>query len=167
MVLSVSAPRRQKNRISEATFEGKLAKALKARGLYSWHTSDQFKPGVPDRYVVGGNWIEIKAIPYTGKRAITPVRFFAPCQKNELDRLHERGDRAWACILFQPEQGEATVLLCPWIVLRDKGQMTRTEIEDASIACGSAAALQYVVDTRFNTNDDRYSNYHTEGFHPC
>jgi len=166
MVLSVKAPRRQKNRISEATFEGKFGKGLKVRGLYSWHTSDQFKPGVPDRYVVGGNWIEFKAIPYTGKRAITPERFLSPAQKNELTRLHESGDRAWVCILFQPEQGEATVMLCPWVVLRDKGQMTRAEIEDASLACGTAAALQWVIDTRFNLNDERYSVYHDWAFHP-
>ncbi len=162
MPLSVKAPRRQKNRISEATFEGKFAKILKTGGLYSWHTSDQFKPGVPDRYVVGGNWIEFKAIPFTGKRAMTPVRFFSPAQKNELTRLHDNGDRAWVCILFQPEQGEATVMLCPWVVLRDKGQMTPVEIDNACMP----GALQWVVESRFNMDLDRYSRYHTFGFHP-
>ncbi len=166
MVLSVSAPRRQKNRISEAVFEGKFSKCLKAIGLYNWHTSDQFKPGVPDRYVVGGNWIEFKAIPYTGKRAMTPERFFSPAQKNELTRLHERGDRAWVCILFQPERGDATVLLCPWVVLRDQGQMTRAEIESASMPCGSTEALTWLIEKRFNMKAERFSSYHVWGFHP-
>lgn len=166
MVLSVKTPRRQKNCISEAVFEGKFAKCLTAIGLYNYHTADQFKPGVPDRYVVGGNWIEFKAIPYSGNRAITPERFFDPVQKNELTRLHDGGDRAWVCILFQPEHGEATVLLCPWVALRDKGKMTQYDIDEATVACDATDRLKWLVGTRFNMNDNRYSIYHTWGFYP-
>lgn len=165
MVLTVKAPRRSKSRISEATFEGKFAKSLKRLGLYNWHTADNFKPGVPDRYVVGGNWIEFKAIPYVGTRQITPTRFFKPAQQNELTRLHEAGDRAWVCILFQPEQGDARVLLCPWVVLRDFGPMKPDEIEELALPCSTADSLDWLIGKRFSrelAGDDRYSRYELE-----
>lgn len=45
---------------SEARLESRLASELTQAGLLTWHNDPQYMPGIPDRYVGGGNWIELK-----------------------------------------------------------------------------------------------------------
>ena len=161
MQLRVSNRKRQPSRSTEAAFEKKFAAALMRRGIFSWHTAEKFISGIPDRYVVHGNWIEFKAIPYTGRRRLTPQRFFSPSQKLWLNKLDQVGDRAWACILFQPENGEPRVLLCPWPALVRHGPMTPLEIEAHTYLGRTEAGMDYLVGERFSKDDgwDRWSNY--------
>lgn len=80
---------------SETWLEKKLAAGLTARGLLNFHMSDPTKPGIPDRYVVGGNWIEVKQ----GK-TFADLRSGFDRQRTFLDKL-EHGDNTFVCALWQ------------------------------------------------------------------
>jgi len=147
-----------RSRSTEAAFEKRFAKALTRLGLLSYHTSEKFISGIPDRYVVGGNWIEFKAIPYTGKRQITPVRFFSASQKLWMNRLGEAGDRVWVCILFQPENGNPLAILCPWVALNDFGPMSPKQISEFGTPVYKDIDLYNFVSQRFGLNQDRFSD---------
>lgn len=162
MRLEVRRTKSQPSRSTEAAFEKKFAAALLRRGIFSWHTAEKFISGIPDRYVVKGNWIEFKAIPYTGTRRITPQRFFKPGQRLWLNRLHEQGDRTFACILFQPENGQPRVVLCPWVVLAAHGPMTPKEIEQHGSILNNAEAFDFFIQQRFDPRAQYISDYRME-----
>jgi hypothetical protein len=144
---------------TEAAFEEKLAAALMRRGIFSYHTSEKFISGIPDRCVVKGNWIEVKAIPYTGKRLITPVRFFSPTQRLWLRRFHDAGDRTFASVLFQPENGEPRVIMCPWMAFLEHGSMKPSFIEEHGSIVNNRDAMDHFVGTRFDRSLPGWSDY--------
>ena len=144
---------------TEAAFEKKFAAALLRAGIKSHHTAEKFVQGMPDRYVMGGNWVEIKQIAYTGTRKITPSRLFSPAQRLWLDDLHGGGDRAWALVLFQGHGGDPQVILCPWMVLRVAGQMDPVQIAEVSYVCKTMADFDNLIEGRFGTEFNRFSNY--------
>lgn len=158
-MLRVSSKKSPARLSTEAAFEKKFAAALWRAGLKSHHTAEKFIQGMPDRYVMGGNWVEIKQIPYTGTRKITPSRFFSPAQRLWLDGLHAGGDRTWALVLFQGDGGDPHVILCPWVVLRDAGQMSPAQIEEVSYSCSTKADMDDMVIFRFDREIERFSNY--------
>lgn len=159
MRLEVKKTKSKPKRITEAKFEGKFASALTRASIFSWHTSEKFIAGIPDRYVVRGNWLEFKVIPYTGKRQITPQRFFSAEQKLWMNKLARGGDRVFACILFQPENDRARVLLCPWDVLKDHGPMKPSEIERCTYIVITEEEFDMLVSLRFSRQYTGYSNY--------
>jgi len=159
MKLEVSKKRKPVPRSTEAAFEKRVAKVLEGVGLMSYHTAERFYKGIPDRYVAGGNWIEFKAVPYSGTRRITPTRFFKPEQKLWLTRFHNAGDRVFVCILFQPENGEPRVLLCPWALLEGEGSMSTERVDRYSMICSTTDDLKKFVALRFGHEHDRFSNY--------
>lgn len=89
--------------IAEKQFEKNFAASLARVGLYSWHVSERNFKGIPDRYIVGGNWCELKAIHF--ERPFTPLREFRPEQPPKLNRFDRAGDRTWVAILFMSSEG--------------------------------------------------------------
>jgi hypothetical protein len=87
-------------------------------GIFSWHCSDRHYLGVPDRYIVGGNWMEFKVLPFSGKRLFTPGRDIDPAQIGRLDRFVAAGDRSWIAILMQQPQGGSFAYLSPWPIFK-------------------------------------------------
>lgn len=129
MKLQVRKTGRRKKPITEAKFEANVAKTLEAAGRTTWHTAEKFISGIPDRYVCSGIWIEFKVIPFSGRRNITPQRYFSAAQKLWMNKLERAGDRVFGCIQFQPENGEPIILIMEWHTLRDYGPMTIKDIE--------------------------------------
>lgn len=109
----------------ESTFEKRIADILGELGVWSYHTADKFLSGVPDRYCAGGNWIEFKVLPCSGRVAVNPLAKFENEQKLFLSKLHEQGDRAWAAVLFQPKSGSHYAVVMPWHFWLSHGKWTQ------------------------------------------
>lgn len=77
---------------NENALEKRVAAALRSLGLYSHHNDATTYPGIPDRYVVGGQWIEFKR-EATTKATIKSL----DRQRKWLDALHQAGDKPWVC----------------------------------------------------------------------
>lgn len=112
--LSVNKESRKASKSTEGRQEKRVAQILSDFGLFSYHTADRFTPGVPDRYMVGGTWIEFKILACRGNRPIFLTRGFTPAQKNWLKNLHDKGDFTFGCIFVYPEVGDPRMILRPW-----------------------------------------------------
>ena len=129
MLLEVrKTKKKQTIHTEEAAWERKFMKQATRAGILSYHTTDSVKTGIPDRYVVGGRWIEFKIILFAGTRKLDPLVHFSPAQKNWMDNLVGAGDECWANILFQTSDGEERFFMMPWEMLRDWGKMTPENI---------------------------------------
>lgn len=147
--LTVRANVRDRKGSIESRFERRVADALKKLGLFSYHVAERWYAGIPDRYVVGGNWIEFKVIPCSGTRAVNPIRLFKPAQRNFLDKFAASGDRTWACVMFQPEKGEPHMVLLPWHTLREHGPWTMDEVKSEGVYGGDRIAFEAYIAKRF------------------
>lgn len=118
-MLTVKTTGRARSGSTEANLEKSFVKYLKR---FSYHTSDRYTPGVPDRYISGGIWVEFKILKYSGKR---PVNLMTVMRKNQvifLDKLSKIDD-CYICIQFQPENSEPTTALINWLVFRNTGKV--------------------------------------------
>jgi hypothetical protein len=78
---------------NEAHLEKVAATKLVGLGVMSFHNDPGTYPGIPDRYIAGGNWIEFKraATIQAANRSIDRQRAF-------INRLVRAGDRVWVCV---------------------------------------------------------------------
>lgn len=106
-VLRVSSFEKKERKVREGAFEDTFAKALLAAGYPSEHMNMR-DAGWPDRYVVGGIWIELKVIDVLGIRTELEKE-----QKIRLNLLHQMGDRTFYCAKF-----EHSIILKPWPLIR-------------------------------------------------
>jgi len=157
--LTVRATVRSRKGSTEATFEKRVADVLKKLGLFSYHVAERWYAGIPDRYVVGGNWIEFKVIPCSGTRAVNPYRLFKPGQRNFLDKFAKSGDRTWACVMFQPEAGEPYMILLPWHEFREHGKWTMDQVQQEGVYGGDRKAFEAYISNLFGKSKGfRFSN---------
>ncbi len=156
--LTVRATIRDRKGSIESRFEKRVAEVLKQLGLFSYHVAERWYAGIPDRYVVGGNWIEFKVVPCSGKRRVNPYRLFSPGQRNFLDKFSKSGDRTWACVMFQPYEGEPYMVLLPWHDFREHGSWSMDQVEDWGVDTGDKFAFLKYINDRFGKSFDRFSN---------
>jgi hypothetical protein len=140
---------------TEARFEKRVAQILEELGLFSFHTSEKYIAGIPDRYVVGGNWIEFKVFPCDGRRRVNSHRLFEPEQKLYLRKLHESGDRTWVAIMFQPTNGDAYIVVKPWHALQETWISATWTIEGVR---AKSDCLHGYIQERFNSHYPRFSH---------
>lgn len=157
LTIANSSERKNRHRISEHRAEQRFYKSLRRNGVYNFHVAHKVMRGVPDRYAVGGNWIELKSIPLD--RSVSPVRYFSHDQRNFLADIHDRGDRAWACIIFQVDRGEPLWLIKPWHKLLPLGKLTASWIEQHCFPYRTDEDLDAYTAQFFSRVYDRYSDY--------
>lgn len=142
---------------TEASFEKRVADVLQKKiGLFTYHVAERYYAGIPDRYVVGGNWVEFKVIGYSGNRKVNPHRLFSPSQRVFLDKFSNSGDRTWACIGFQGPDGPQTCVIAPWHEFREHGQWSPEQIKSSGVPVGKD--LEGYVRLFFGREYERYSN---------
>lgn len=115
--------------MKEGTFNLRLQKAVKRRGLFCYKTADRFHPGVPDLYIQGGNWVESKVI-QTGEqnRQINVWKKLSPAQQNFGRDLVEADEGHWVCIRLEtPDQGNWIVFI-PFLELLTRHKIWEKEI---------------------------------------
>ena len=85
---------------------------VKANGVHSHRIEDKFRSGVPDWYIDGGNWIEVKRIfiPATGK-GMSLWTTFSVGQRLYL-RRQPCWDRCWAGFFFITKNLDFYFMLC-------------------------------------------------------
>ena len=128
--LSVNKDSRKPSKSTESSQEKRVAAILADFGLFSYHTADRHTPGVPDRYIVGGSWIEFKVLPCRGNRPVFLTRGFSPPQKNWLKNLHDKGDFTFGCVFVYPEMGEPRMVFRPWWYLAANPKWDMKRIQD-------------------------------------
>lgn len=96
---------------TEKGFEKTFVSFLEKLDIYSRHMSDAV-PGLPDRYIEGGRWVELKSISFTRDVAFGAGLDIA--QRNQMTDLSEAGDRVWYMALLQHTSGAKFVWLVPW-----------------------------------------------------
>ena len=142
---------------TEKNFELRLGKALNSLGLLNWHTHELNLPGVPDRYVVGGNWIECKVRPWTGKKGFGPRKCVVKeSQINFLNRLVDNGDRAWLCILLKAWRTSGRGIILPWEFVRETDFMSKEEILTWPLY---TTGFEEAIASRFGKQFEGNSNY--------
>ncbi len=109
-MLSVSKFPKGRKATTEKSFERSFSEKL---GVYSRHMSDAM-PGLPDRYVPGGIWIEFKSIVF--KRDVAFGAGLTVEQEREMTRLSDGGDDVFYCALLQHENGCKMIWLVNWRV---------------------------------------------------
>ena len=139
---------------TEAAFERRFAIYLDDMGIMSRHNSDRYEIGIPDRYVVGGNWIEFKVMDISGKRKVKPLRLFETEQKNKLTEYHEAGDRSWVAIQFQGKI-DPIVLFLPWYRFKDHGPWSFDQLKEAGWPAGHLRTKLY---EKFGPDLSRFSD---------
>lgn len=93
--------------MNENTFNAKLGRNLRKKGLYAWKTHDTFENGIPDFFIEGDRqsvWIECKFLQALPKRPSTkinltkPSKFLSMPQQEWLTRRGTRFDDAWVLL---------------------------------------------------------------------
>lgn len=110
--LIVARFQKKRARTTEAAVEKKLAAYLGKAGIISWHMSCR-EGGWPDRYLVGGRWIEVKSLAYLGAE-----NGLDPGQIIKLDELSQAGEK---CFYFA--KVEDHVIFMRWGDFKDAGML--------------------------------------------
>lgn len=92
-MLSVGQFKPQAKRSTEAAVERLWAETWKQMGIYSRHMSDAI-PGLPDRYIRGGRWVEFKSL-YRKRGGFTHGEGMSPEQRRVAADLLNAGDKVW------------------------------------------------------------------------
>lgn len=100
----------RRKRVTEDHIEKQFLWALDELDLKSMHFYDRFG-GVPDRYVIGGNWLEFKSLAYV--KHVNAFAHFEADQKRKLATFHNAGDRSFGVVLLCNEY-ENHLLIAPW-----------------------------------------------------
>jgi hypothetical protein len=123
--LAVGASKKQRRRSTEHRFEQRVANCLTEMGIWNYHACPDWSPGIPDRYLQGGRWIEFKSLAY--RDSFTwKYRIFPNEQGRKLEELWRAGDKPYVCILLHHDDDEhPRLLLQPWPEFRVTSQWTR------------------------------------------
>lgn len=121
-MLSVGQFKKKVRRTTEKSFEDLVAAAWLLKGVWSRHMSDKFS-GVPDRYVEGGKWVELKSleyargqVPYGAGMSIEQIRV---CSE-----LVEHGEEVWYMALITTNKGQFVIFQPMNIALSQEDNVT-------------------------------------------
>ena len=113
-MLSVTNYKQVRTRSTEAAFENAFAARLRKAQVYSRHMSDAI-PGLPDRYIRGGMWIEFKSL-FRKRGEFTHGEGLSAEQKRTMADLCAAGDRVFYCALLDTGSGDKTFAWETWRV---------------------------------------------------
>lgn len=144
----------------EVPFDKKCGAILKQKlGLWNWKPYERARAGIPDRYVIGGNWIEFKHVIYPMRNDRNLLRtngkVFSPAQIRTMDDLVAAGDRVFVCILISTPSFER-VLLEQWDAIRRDPILTIERVR--ALPENALAALSQV----FDKHEPRFSKWRKE-----
>lgn len=108
-MLSVKAKSKAQFRTSERQFESMFVEALKRKGIFSRHMSDR-NAGLPDRYLAGGTWVELKSL-LCPQRGLPAGYGLSPEQKRSMAELHDAGDYVYYLALILLPCGKKVCVL--------------------------------------------------------
>lgn len=112
--MKVADFKKRVRRTTEKSFEDLCAEVWLEREVHSRHMSDRFS-GVPDRYITGGKWVELKSLDYA--RGIVPhFAGLSPEQERFLDWAVSAGDECWYLALITSGTDQF-VIFCPYMCL--------------------------------------------------
>ena len=151
--------KRLKRTPPEKHWDHRVGEILTELGLFNYKTAERLYAGAPDRYIVGGNWIEFKGYPYAGRvETSNPMRMFKPGQRRFNERLYKAGDRPWVGVFWVlgERNAEVRMTLMPWPVFRDTGHWTMEHI--VSVSC-PVDDMKHYISERFGKNFERFSDY--------
>lgn len=104
-MLSIAGRKKKRARSTESSFEKTFAEAVSRK---SWHIAVNGERGWPDRYFVGGVWVEFKVLDGWGPQ-------LEDGQPAKLTEIANGGDLVFYCALV-PE--DHTVIFQPWHKVR-------------------------------------------------
>ncbi len=79
--------------MKEGQFNSNLIKCIRKRGFFAFKVADRFKPGIPDIYIEGGNWIESKVVKLGSQnREVNLYDKLTPEQQTFGENLSKCGD---------------------------------------------------------------------------
>ncbi len=112
--LQVGASKKQRRKQTEYRFEERFGEALTSLGVLNHHACPVWEPGIMDRYVAGGRWIEFKSLAYD--RSCMPWNAFSLDQKRKMQEFSDAGEKVWVCVLLchEDDGDDDRILLRPW-----------------------------------------------------
>lgn len=130
-MLAVKDFKKRVRRTTEKSFEDLVAAAWLEQGVWSRHMSDKFS-GVPDRYVQGGRWVELKSLEY--KRGQVPYGAGMTIEQVRVcGDLVAAGDEVWYMALITAAKGQYVIFQPMNITLSEPGNVT--DVYDYREAC--------------------------------
>lgn len=112
MVISVKDFKAKPARSTESAVEKAWVKTWKDLGIYSRHMSDAV-PGLPDRYIRGGNWVEFKSL-YRVRGEFTFGEGLSPEQIRCCDDLTKAGDSVFYVAQLDGWKHGKRYIYMPW-----------------------------------------------------
>jgi len=140
----------------EVAFDKKCGEILQRKlGLWNYKPHERAQPGIPDRYIVGGNWIEFKHMTFfmTKPKEILGAKSrkaFSVPQVRKLDALLQAGDRPFVCVLVSSPVRERV-----WIEQWDRFKLDpvmTAEKFNLHLHDNALAALSSVFDRKLERN---------------
>lgn len=112
--MRVSDFKKRKRRVTEHSFEDAFAEVCLEKGVYTRHMSDKLA-GLPDRYIGGGKWCELKSLEYA--RGGVPFRAGMTVEQVRVcHELSEAEEEVWYLALIHT--GEVQwVIFVPYHVI--------------------------------------------------
>lgn len=155
---------RRSNKIDEGLVRRTVSDDIVRAGLTVDKIEQRAARGMPDMYIEGGNWMELKFLPDVKGRGLgmNVTNRFTPKQKDWLGRRPSY-DRKFAGMLFVSPQMEARLVIIKFITLYgfDKDQHRWTFPKARLWGCDffdDAARFEYVSQT-FGKRYERGSNW--------
>lgn len=141
-MLKVQNFKTRARRSTETAVEGAFAATWNLMGLYSRHMSDAV-PGLPDRYLAGGIWVEFKSL-YRVRGEFTYGEGLSPEQLVVGRELRLAGDRVYYCAQLDGwSRGKCYVFLPFGDVIDHHGE----RLPDCEIWGGNASAREDITNT--------------------
>jgi hypothetical protein len=150
-MLKVADFKAKPTRSTESAVEKAWAATWKKLGVYSRHMSDHV-PGLPDRYIAGGNWVEFKSL-FRVRGGFTYGEGLSPEQIRCCHALHQAGDNVFYCAQLDGWQCGKKYVFLPWskfwLKLGEPLQMNLFEedIFDATIESREKLTRLYISKT--------------------
>lgn len=141
-MLTVKSSTKAQRRTSETQFEGMFVDALKRQGIYSRHMADRMA-GVPDRYVGGGTWVELKSL-VSGKQWVRAGEGLSVPQKRTMSELADAGDNVhYLALILLPSGKKVMILESVTEALDDRITYGITDLEGAKLTTDNLMIRPY------------------------
>lgn len=123
--MKVSDFKAKPTRSTELSVEKLWAATWKAMGVYSRHMADAV-PGLPDRYIKGGCWVEFKSL-YRVRGEFTFGEGLSAEQIRTCSDLWEAGDVVFYCAQLDGWSRGKRYVFMPWNLVKSRMGLPITE----------------------------------------
>lgn len=140
----------------EGKFNLKVAKSIKAQGIFCQKLADRFHPGVPDLYITSGIWMECKVLRVGGQnRTYNIYGTMTPNQREFMHSVIEVGDIGIYCARIEASEDNYIFIYPFWGIFKKQSWIRGELVHEAKTI---ERESRYDFSSIFNTRHHRNIN---------